>query len=138
MNRRIAAVLVALGLALAAGGCGSQSRSAADQVPDLSTRLTSIDNAMGAHRFAIARTRLEALVRDTTSARDSGKLDSASSERILAAAAQLIGALPTVVVTPTPTATPTKAAPTRRTTPVPPKKPAPHHEEHHKGHGHDK
>ena len=135
LNRRPGVVVVlVLGLALVAGGCGSQSRSAEDQVPALSARLTGIDDAISAHHYGIARARLEALVRETTAARDAGTLDTGSSERVLAAAAQLIGGLPRPVATPTPTPTPTSRPPARK--PVKHRAPAPEH--HDKGPGHHK
>jgi hypothetical protein len=146
--RRTAGAVV-LGTCLAAGlvsGCGSDARSAADQVPGLSARLTSIDGAIAAHKYVAARGRIAALVHQTISARDAGTLQRDQAETVLAAAAQLLASLPTATPTPKPVSTPTAEATAARTavrTPVhraPARHPAPHHAapKPPKKHGHGK
>lgn len=131
MNR----ILAALGLVLAlvvTSGCGSAEQSALDQVPALSARLDRIDAAVADRRFGAARDRIDDLVSATVQARDAGDLDTAAADRILAAAAQLLSALPTPVRTPTPTPS---AAPTTRA-PAPEPKAEPEKKPGNKGKGH--
>jgi hypothetical protein len=131
--RRVAVTGLVLGLVVVLGGCGEGARSAAEQVPALSTRLAGIDRAVAAHRYAVARERLAGLVHDTTSARDAGQLDNAAADRILAAAAQLLTALPSVTPAVTPSTTP---PPSIVATPTP--APHSHGPKQKPEHGHDK
>lgn len=113
LARRTAAGALLVGLLLGSAGCGSGDGAPLDQVPALSARLDSIDTALADGRYRAARDRLGDLVEETVAARDRGELDEAGAQRILAAAARLLSALPTVAA-PVPTVTPTTAAPTPR------------------------
>jgi hypothetical protein len=120
------AVLVVLVTGLGAG-CGSaQQPSAAEQVPALSTRLDRVDSALAEHRFAAARRDLHALINATTSARRSGDLSAEKAQRILAAAAEVLDALP-ASGTPSPSASATSdsgSSPSPSSTSSPTKRPS--------------
>jgi hypothetical protein len=95
-------------------GCGS-APTPGEAVPALRTRLTQVDSALAEGRYGVARSALDALVRETVTARDTGRLPAAQADRILGAAARLSADLPaaapvrTPAATPTPTPTPTPA-----------------------------
>lgn len=102
----------ALVLSLVAGCGGEEPQpSAADQVPALSTQLERIDTALAAKRYERARDLLEQLTRTTIEARESGDLDGATADRVLAAASRLLAALPEPEPEPVPTTTVTAPAP---------------------------
>lgn len=124
MNRVLIALLLAGLLGLGAG-CGAKEQSALDRVPALSARLAGIDDAVADRRYRAAREGIDDLVEVTVAARDAGDLDAAAADRILAAAAQLLSALPAQVATPSPTpsAAPTTRAPAPKPKPEPKKKP---------------
>ena len=124
-----------LGLVLAAlvlAGCGA-STSPGDEVPALSVGLARVDDAIVDGRYDQARNRIERLVGLTTDARDGGDLEEAEADRILAAAAELMSALPaeepaeepaepvpSATATPTPEAPVTPAPEVSQPQPVPP------------------
>jgi len=96
----------ALLLAGVAAGCGSQQQpSAADQAPGLSVQLKRVDAALAQHKFAEARKDLRALMADANAARRSGDLSAASAQRVLAAATEVLDALPSAAPSTSPTAT---------------------------------
>lgn len=85
-----------LGLGVAAlallTSCGASGP--VDDVPALGTSLERVDEAVVEGRYDDARTELEELVATTTSAQQDGDLEDPDADRILAAAAQLMSALP--------------------------------------------
>lgn len=87
----LAGPLVA-GLVLVAG-CGG-STAPAEDVPALAPALARIDDAVVAGRYDAAREHVDELVATTTQARDDGRLETSEADRILAAAARLVSALP--------------------------------------------
>jgi hypothetical protein len=68
--------------------------SPADAVPELRAMVSQVDRAIVDGRHAQARMLLDGLVDATIAARDDGELDAARADRILAAAAELLAALP--------------------------------------------
>jgi hypothetical protein len=88
--RRVTAV--ALTVLFLSGGCGVAPLDEA--VPELGTRLSQVDRAVADRRYADARTLLDDLVDVTVRARDTGAMDAAHADRILAAATRLLWALP--------------------------------------------
>jgi serine-type D-Ala-D-Ala carboxypeptidase (penicillin-binding protein 5/6) len=79
-------------LALMAG-CG-ESSAPSDDVPALGESLGRVDDAIVEGRYDDARSELDELVATTTSAQEDGDLEGAEADRILAAAAQVMSALP--------------------------------------------
>jgi hypothetical protein len=85
---------VGAGLALLlTAGCGG-STAPEQTVPELSTRLSAVDQALADHEFSQARRQIARLVRATRAARATGELEAAEAEPILDAAASLVSALP--------------------------------------------
>jgi hypothetical protein len=75
---------------LALSGCGGGGQSApVDQQPRLAALLGDVDDAITAGHFVNARRSLNALVRETESARQTGGLDDVAADQVLAAATQL-------------------------------------------------
>jgi hypothetical protein len=89
--RRSAAQAV-VAILLTAGCAGSTPPGEA--VPELRSTLAQVDRAIVEQKYAQARTHLKDLVQTTTTARDDGELESAEAEPILAAAENLLTALP--------------------------------------------
>jgi len=89
--RRLA-VLVCTGVLLL-GGCGGAS-TPAEEVPALADTLTAIDEALAEQRYLLARRHLRQLIDTAEAARSSGELEDAQADRVLAAAAHLLAALP--------------------------------------------
>jgi hypothetical protein len=87
----VASVLASVVLLTA---CGSESPAPAEQVPGLADRLAQVDRAIVAGRYPVARAQLEELIDSTLAARGRGRLDPAQADRVLAAAAALLSALP--------------------------------------------
>lgn len=106
-TRRLVALVVAPTL-LVLGGCGGTPESPADAVPELTTTLERVDDALAAGRTEAARRQLEALTSATIEARDVGDLEEAEADRILAAATRLLALLPKPEPEPEP-ATPSPA-----------------------------
>ena len=86
------ASVLALLLALATG-CGSET-APVEAVPQLDQMLTAVDDAVAEQRYGAARNRIHALVKEVKEARQDGDLDAAQADRVLAAAAELLSALP--------------------------------------------
>lgn len=92
-RRRRAPVLGAALAGLLLAGCGASTRPA-DDVPALAAGLERVDAAIVSGRYDQARNRLTRLVGVTTSAREAGELEQPEADRILAAVAELMSALP--------------------------------------------
>jgi len=75
--------------------------------PALTEQLSRVDGALVDRDYAEAHTALDGLIRDTIAARDAGQLDGDHADRVMAASAQLIAALPDGLTNPLPTPTPT-------------------------------
>jgi hypothetical protein len=88
---RAGALTVSIYLLLA--GCGSPTSPAAD-VPQLADDLTAVDDALIDGRELQARRNLRQLITTAENAQDSGVLDNAEADRILAAATKLLATLP--------------------------------------------
>lgn len=92
---RAARALAAAGTVVAlAAGCGSETPPAADDVPALADALVRVETTVAEERYPAARSALEALVEDTTAARQAGDLSGDQAEAVLAAADALLEALP--------------------------------------------
>jgi hypothetical protein len=102
-TRRIARAAAAALLVVSAG-CGGPA-PAGEAVPALRTHLSHVDAALADGKYAAARTALDALTRETITARAAGRLTPEQADRILAAAARLTADLPTPPPTPKPTVT---------------------------------
>ncbi len=99
---------VATALLAATAGCGTTSAAPPGQaLPQLRILLSQVDAALADRHYPDARKALDALVRATTTARDTGQLSTEQADRILAAAAQLTAELPRR--TPAPTVEPEPA-----------------------------
>jgi eukaryotic-like serine/threonine-protein kinase len=81
---------------------------AAAGAPALAEQLSRVDSALVDRDYAEARTALDGLIRDTIAARDAGQIDGDQADRVMAASAQLIAALPDIPTNLLPTPTPTK------------------------------
>jgi hypothetical protein len=88
-TRLRAAVVAATSLLVVAGCGGGGTEAPVDQQPRLAVMLTDVDDAITSGRYMQAGQRLNALVSATAAARGTGGLDSASADRVLAAAAKL-------------------------------------------------
>ena len=88
------AVPASLGVLLLLSGCGSDTTTPAEAVPELADTLSSVDGALADHRFAAARRSLNTLVQTTVDAREAGELEPEQADRVLSAAARLLSALP--------------------------------------------
>ena len=95
-SRWIPAALITTG-----AGCGT-STPPGEAAPGLRAQLSRIDTALAAQQYTTARTALDALVRETVTARNAGTLSADQAQPILAAAARLAADLPS---TPRPTTT---------------------------------
>lgn len=123
-----AAALAAFALAATLTGCGSGATTPAEAVPTLATRLAQVDVKLAAHHYVHARSLLNAIIADADAARESGDLDAAAADRVIAAASRTLQALPVVKATPTPTPTssPTATSTTKTSAePKPEPKPEP-------------
>ena len=74
-------------------GCGGPS-SPGDSVPALRGSLVQVDDAVSAHQWALARRRIDALLRTTRSAERSGKITAGQARRIEDAARRLRDRIP--------------------------------------------
>lgn len=92
------------GLILTAVACGSGS-TPADRVPSLESAYSQIRTALASDHPQTARRHLRALVDQTTRAVSAGDLSGEQGDRILAAAAKLLTALPAPQPSPSPAAT---------------------------------
>lgn len=92
---------------LVVSGCGGAAPS--DDVPELSDELSRVDTAIAEREYRKARRHLNDLVRTTVESRESGDLGTDQADRILAAAARLMSALPRSRPKPAPTAPATPA-----------------------------
>jgi Mg-chelatase subunit ChlI len=90
LRRATAVVLTTLCLV---ASCASPTPPA-DAVPELRAMLSQVDRAIVDRRYAQARTLLDGLVDAAIAARGNGELDAEHADRILAAAARLLAALP--------------------------------------------
>jgi serine/threonine-protein kinase len=117
-----AATVVALAIALAACGSGTQVSAPSG----VRTALTEVNAAVRAHEYQRARSALDLLVSRTNLARARQQIDASQATRVLAAAAQLRADLPR----PSP---PVVQAPAPPPTPIT----APNSEGKHKGNGGD-
>lgn len=104
-GRRGAAALLTCALLLT--GCGGDPSTPAESVPELGEKLSDIDDAVVAERYGQAQRHLDELVKVTVAARDAGDLEDAQADRVLAAAARLLAALPEAPTAPTPSVAPT-------------------------------
>jgi hypothetical protein len=86
---RLRAAVGAVTSLLVVAGCGGGTEAPVDQQPRLAVMLTDVDDAITSGRYLQAGQGLNALVSATTAARGTGGLDSASADRVLAAAAKL-------------------------------------------------
>jgi outer membrane biosynthesis protein TonB len=93
MPRRSARLGVTAVMLVLVSGCGGSS-APSDAVPALGTSLDRVDDAIVEGRYDDARGELDELVATTTNARDDGDLERSEADRILAAAATLMSALP--------------------------------------------
>ena len=93
MSRRSARLGAGVAVLVLLAGCGGSS-APSDAVPALGTSLERVDDAIVEGRYDDARSELDELVANTTAARDDGDLEGAEADRILAAAAQVMSALP--------------------------------------------
>ncbi|HEY0905419.1 MAG TPA: hypothetical protein VGE14_16175 [Marmoricola sp.] len=93
-RRRAAACAFVVGAAAALIGCGEDDRSPGETVPAMASALATVDAAIVEGDFDRARTSLTKLVRTTTRARDDGTISEGEADRVLAAVATLMTALP--------------------------------------------
>jgi len=91
IRRRTMAAL--LGAVCLLAGCAGPQVSA-DTVGELRAMLSQLDRAIVDGRYGKARTLLDDLVDATVAARDSGEVEQAHAERVVAASADLLAALP--------------------------------------------
>lgn len=94
--------------ALLLAGCGDAepTSTAAQTVPSLASRLEKVDDLVVDRRWSAARAELRGIIATANDARESGDLDVAAADRVVASAQRLLAALPTPAPTTTPT-TPT-------------------------------
>jgi hypothetical protein len=85
-------------------GCGGGDATPAEDVPELADTLQTVESAITDHDYRRARARLDDLIDTAVDARDAGELDRQSADRLLAAAARLMTALPGETETPPATA----------------------------------
>lgn len=111
MRARIAATV--LGGALALSACGADP-SPNDQLPQLGTTLSKVQQSLAAGETARAQAQLRVLVAQATAAREAGDLTEAQAREVLAAAENLLSALP--APKPTPPAPVTTPSPSREPT----------------------
>lgn len=90
LGRTVAAPLLVLGLL---AGCGG-TPPPAQEVAGLGTSLDRVDTAVVGGRYDEARAGLDALVRQTRTAQDDGRISGDQAAAILAAVAELRDALP--------------------------------------------
>ena len=95
----------------AVGGCGGGSQQPGDAVPALRAAVHTVDAALAGHDVERARRALERLVALTSRAREDGRISATQADRVLAAVARLVTALPDPgsVASPTPSLTPSPA-----------------------------
>lgn len=108
MLRRSLTALLTAGAFLATSGCGSGT-SPADDVPALARSLDRVDEAIVTEDYDAARNAVAELTAVATKAEESGDLDAAQADRIVAAAESLLAALPSAG---SPPAEPEPASPT--------------------------
>ena len=87
-------VVTSLGVLLLLSGCGGDTPTPAEAVPELADTLSSLDDALADRRYAKARRVLNTLVQTTVDAREAGELAPEQADRVLSAAARLLSALP--------------------------------------------
>ena len=93
-----------LAAVLALGACGA-TPPPGEAVPALRTRLERVDATLAEGHYADARQALDALTRETVTARDRQAISAEQAQRILAAIARLVTDLPAPAPTPPPSAT---------------------------------
>ncbi len=93
MRRRLAAA-TGLAVLVLTVGCGADAPPPVDDVPALAERLDAVETAVAAERYAAARQAVDALVEDTTAARDAGDLSDEQADVVLSTAEALLAALP--------------------------------------------
>ena len=98
--RRRLACLLAGTVMVPLTGCSDGSPDPVDAVPELGETLVSVDEALSERRFREARAHLDELVEIAAAAREDGDLEPEQADRVLAAALQLISALPESQSTP--------------------------------------
>lgn len=108
-RRAIVGVLLAVGLL---AGCGG-SPPPAHQVPALTATLGRVDAALVHGRYDEARAELKAVISTTRTARDAERITDAQAQAIIAAATEVLDALPgsAPAPTPSPSSSPTSASP---------------------------
>jgi hypothetical protein len=135
--------LAAAAIFMAAAACGSAETAPVDQQPELAALLTDVDDAVSAGQYLQARQSLDELVKATVSARGTGALDNASSDRVLATAARLMTELTASIERRRAAVTPVEPIPSNEGDEgdeKPKKEKKPKHGEGHDhgpGHGHD-
>jgi len=82
-------------------GCGAAS-TPAEAVPELAKALTAVDDALAQQLYPQAGRQLRRLVATAEDARAAGDLEQGEADRVLAAAAKLLAALPTAAAQPLP------------------------------------
>lgn len=92
-RRLLVALVAACGLLT---GCGTTpvTLTAATRVPSLVTSLSAVDSALADARYAVARSALLSLIKETQQAERSGSISAAAGTRIVDAARELLGLLP--------------------------------------------
>jgi hypothetical protein len=85
--------LIAAAVIVAAAACGTVPPPG-QAVPALRSHLSSVNTALANNDASGARRALDALTRETSTARDAGRLTPEQADRILAAAARLAADLP--------------------------------------------
>lgn len=90
MRRRATAAV--LGLLLSLSACGGSSPG--ELRPELTDTLTRIDRAIERQHYRAAHRNLTTLVTQVDAAQDEGNLPAHDAEKVLAAAARLLAALP--------------------------------------------
>lgn len=98
--RRAATCVAPIALALVLAGCGGGDRPPGESVPAMASTLDRVDAALADGEVDQARSELVTLVRVTGRARDAKKISETEAERVLAAVATLMTALPETAAPP--------------------------------------